>query len=404
MKSIKVEFKNNDGQILAGKVELPGNQEPIAYAIFAHCFTCSKNLNTVRNISLGLTRNGIGVLRFDFTGLGDSDGDFSETNFSSNIDDLLQAAEYLKEHYEAPELIIGHSLGGAAVLRTASKIDSVKAVATIGAPFDPPHVKKLLSGSIEEITSKGEAEVSIGGRPFKIKKQFIDDLERYDSSEEIKKLNRSLLIIHSPQDTTVGIENAGEIFDAAMHPKSFVSLDGADHLVTNDNDSIYVGQVISSWAMRYIETSGKKPLKAKNQVSVKTGRSYLTEIAAGNHQFLADEPESVGGTDLGPNPYDFLLSALGACTSMTLRMYADHKQLPLEEVSVHLSHNKVHKTDCEDCDNKGAKIDKIERTIELEGDLTQEQRQRMLEIADRCPVHKTLHNEIVVESRLKEKN
>lgn len=401
MKSIKVEFTNADGQVLAGKIELPTNQKPSAYAIFAHCFTCSKNLNTVRNISRGLNRNGIAVLRFDFTGLGDSEGDFSDTNFSSNIDDLIQAADYLKEHYEAPQLIIDHSLGGAAVLRTAGKIDSIKAVATIGAPFDPPHVKALLSHSLDEIAEKGEAMVSIGGRPFKIKKQFIDDLEQYDSSEQINGLDRALLVIHSPQDTTVGVENAGKIFDAARHPKSFVSIDGADHLVSNDKDSVYVGEVISSWAKRYVTVEEPGELVAQNQVSVRTGLGYLTEIATGNHHLLADEPESVGGQDLGPNPYDYLLSALGACTSMTLRMYADHKKLALDEVSVHLSHNKVHKNDCDDCDNKGTKIDIIEREIEIVGDLTEEQRKRMLEIADRCPVHKTLHNEIVVVSKLK---
>lgn len=401
MKSIKVEFTNTQGQALAGKVELPTNQKPVAYAIFAHCFTCSKNLNTVRNISRGLNRNGIAVLRFDFTGLGDSGGDFSETNFSSNIKDLVQAADYLKEHYEAPQLIIGHSLGGAAVLRTAASIDSVKAVATIGAPFDPPHIKKLLSHDIKEIEEKGEAEVSIGGRPFRIRKQFLDDLEKYDSSQEINELNRALLVIHSPQDATVSVENAGKIFDAARHPKSFVSIDGADHLVTNDKDSVYVGEVISSWAKRYVSGEQTKELVAQNQVTVRTGKGFLTDIATGTHHLLADEPESVGGQDLGPNPYDYLLAALGACTSMTLRMYADHKKLPLDEVRVHLSHNKVHKDDCEDNDNKGAKIDMIKRVIEIEGDLNEEQRNRMLEIADRCPVHKTLHNEIVVESKLK---
>ena len=401
MKSIKVEFTNSEGQALAGKIEFPLNQKPVAFAIFAHCFTCSKNLNTVRNISRGLNHNGIAVLRFDFTGLGDSEGEFSDTNFSSNIADLLNAADFLKEHYEAPELIIGHSLGGAAVLRTAGQIDSVKAVATIGAPFDPPHVKKLLAHGIEEIETKGEAQVSIGGRPFKIKKQFIDDLEKYNSAEAIQQLDKSLLVIHSPQDTTVGIDNAAKIYDAAKHPKSFVSIDGADHLITNDADSVYVGEVISSWARRYVTKPENRDLIAQNRVTVRTGsEGYLTDIATGQHRLLADEPESVGGTDLGPTPYDYLLASLGACTTMTLRMYADHKGLPLEEVKVHLEHNKVHKEDCEDSEKPSAKIDKIDRVIELKGDLNESQRQRMLEIADRCPVHKTLHNEIVVESKL----
>ncbi len=288
MKSIKVEFTNTDGQSLAGKIELPVNQKPVAFAIFVHCFTCSKNLNTVRNISRGLNRNGIAVLRFDFTGLGDSEGDFSETNFSSNINDLLKAAEYLKRHYEAPRLIIGHSLGGTAVLRTAAQIDSVKAVATIGAPFDAPHIKNLLSHGIEEIEQKGEAEISIGGHPFRVKKQFIDDLEKYDSVEEIKQLNRALLVIHSPQDATVGIDNASKIYDAARHPKSFISLDGADHLVSKDEDSIYVGEVISSWAKRYVSKVQQKELMTQNQVSVRTWkRGFLN----GNSN---RKPSSVG--------------------------------------------------------------------------------------------------------------
>ncbi|MEQ9423114.1 MAG: bifunctional alpha/beta hydrolase/OsmC family protein [Cyclobacteriaceae bacterium] len=401
MKSIKVKFQNSEGQTLSGRLEFPVSQKPKAYALFAHCFTCSKNLTAVRNISRGLNQNGLAVLRFDFTGLGDSEGDFADTNFSSNLGDLEKAAEYLSENYAAPQLIIGHSLGGAAVLRVASRINSIEAVATIGAPFDPPHVKKLFVDGIDEIEEKGEAKVSIGGRPFKIKKQLIDDLEKYDSADEIKNLKKALMIMHSPQDSTVGINNAAEIYGAAMHPKSFVSLDGADHLLSDEQDSHYVGQVIASWAVRYLNLKTSENIKAMGQVTVRTGKDgFYTEIAAGDHQLIADEPESVGGTELGPTPYDYLLTALGTCTSMTLRMYADRKEIELDEAVVHLAHDKVHKEDCDDCENKGSKIDKIERKIELHGDLTDEQRKRMLEIADKCPVHKTLHSEILVESKL----
>lgn len=386
--------------MLSGKLEFPASQRPLAFAIFAHCFTCSKNLNAVRNISRGLNQNGIAVLRFDFTGLGGSEGEFSDTNFSSNIDDLVNAANFLREEYKAPQLIIGHSLGGAAVLRAVSKISSIQAVATIGAPFDPSHVRKLFDEGIDGINKKGEATISIGGRPFKIKKQFIDDLEKYDCSKEIKNLRGALMILHSPQDNTVGIENAGKIYDAAMHPKSFVSLDGADHLLTNESDSIYAGEIISSWAKRYLDLKSEE-LKPQNQVTVRTGKEGLyTEIAAGLHHLIADEPESVGGTELGPTPYDFLLTALGTCKSMTLRLYADRKKWPVDEILVHLSHDKAYRDDCEDCENKGARIDQIERKIELVGNLDADQRQRLLEIADKCPVHRTLHSEISVVTQM----
>ncbi len=401
MNSRKVTFTNANGAGLSASLEMPLGGKPIAYAIFAHCFTCSKNLSAVVNISRALNLRKIAVLRFDFTGLGDSEGDFSDTNFSSNIQDLQSAYDFLSTDYEAPKIIIGHSLGGAAVLAAAGSMESVRAVVTVGAPADPPHVKNLFKESIEEIKQTGEATVSIGGRPFKVKEQFLHDLEQNDLADMLSGLNKALLILHSPQDQIVGVENARKIYEGARHPKSFVTLDGADHLLSNKADSLYVGDIISSWATRYLDLPGEARLNTDRQVVVRTGDDgFTTEVKAGRHSFLADEPSSVGGKDLGPTPYDLLIASLGACTSMTLRMYADRKGWPLEEVRVHLDHGKVHEQDCENCENENAKIDQIEREIELFGDLNDEQRQKLLEIADKCPVHRTLHGEIRVITKL----
>ena len=401
MNSRKVTFTNANGAGLSASLEIPLGGKPIAYAIFAHCFTCSKNLSAVVNISRALNLRKIAVLRFDFTGLGDSEGDFSDTNFSSNIQDLQSAYDFLSTDYEAPKIIIGHSLGGAAVLAAAGSMESVRAVVTVGAPADPPHVKNLFKESIEEIKQTGEATVSIGGRPFKVKEQFLHDLEQNDLADMLSGLNKALLILHSPQDQIVGVENARKIYEGARHPKSFVTLDGADHLLSNKADSLYVGDIISSWATRYLDLPGEASLNTDRQVVVRTGDDgFTTEVKAGRHSFLADEPSSVGGKDLGPTPYDLLIASLGACTSMTLRMYADRKGWPLEEVRVHLDHGKVHEQDCENCENENAKIDQIEREIELFGDLNDEQRQKLLEIADKCPVHRTLHGEIRVVTKL----
>ncbi len=405
MKSQKLRFTGADGAQLAARLELPIDGRPLAFAIFAHCFTCTKNLNAVGNISRALSREGIAVLRFDFTGLGESEGDFADTNFSSNVADLLAAAAFLEADYQAPQILIGHSLGGAAVLQAAGQLASVKAVATIGAPSDPAHVKHLLRCSLESIEERGIADVEIAGRSFTLKKQFLDDLEDTRMRESIRNLGAALLVLHAPLDETVGIDNAGEIFTAAKHPKSFISLDRADHLLSAQRDSLYAGSVIASWSASYIDAPISVPERGAkdNLVVTRTGSSsYTTEIRANGHSLIADEPASVGGRDLGPTPYEFLSAALGACTSMTLRMYADRKQWPLEAVEVSLRHEKVHANDCADCESKDVKVDVITREIELIGDLDAAQRQRLLEIADRCPVHRTLHAEVVVRTSLKE--
>ncbi len=398
---MKVFFDNSDGEQLSAVLDLPVNQSAKAFVLFAHCFTCSKDLRAVRNISSSLTGNGFGVLRFDFTGLGESEGEFADTNFSSNIEDLLCADDFLTKEYQAPSMIVGHSLGGAAAYFAASRLDSVQAVASIGAPSDPKHVNHLFADSTEEIKKEGHAQVQLSGRPFTIKKQFLEDISEKNLKDLLEDFRKPILILHSPQDETVEIENARKIYNAAWHPKSFISLNGADHLLSNKDDSIYVGDVIASWANRYVDIPDQQKLKLEKQVAVRIGKDgYTTEILAGKHHLRADEPEEVGGNDFGPTPYDLLLSSLGACTAMTLRMYADRKQWAVDEINVHLSYNKEYIEDCENPDNPKAIIDKIERSIQIDGSLDEKQEKRMLEIADKCPVHKTLHGDIRVETML----
>ncbi|MDO6738848.1 bifunctional alpha/beta hydrolase/OsmC family protein [Wenyingzhuangia sp. 2_MG-2023] len=401
MKTKNISFKNSKGILLSAKLELPADQHPDAYAIFAHCFTCNKNLTAVRNISKALTQNGFGVLLFDFTGLGQSEGDFSETNFTSNIQDLEDVSEYMTQELQAPKLIVGHSLGGAAAIFAGKNISSIQAIATIGAPSSPQHIQHLFKNDIEKIEANGKAIVTIGGRSFPISKQLIDDISKTNMHEVVKTLRKPLLLLHSPQDTVVGIHNASEIYAQAMHPKSFVSLDGADHLLSNKEDSLYAGQIIAHWGSRYIDKSTEKKLKTSEQVVARIGNNgFTTDIIAAGHSLTADEPENVGGNNFGPSPYNLLLSSLGACTAMTLRMYADRKQWDLEEVIVHLSHNKDYAQDCKECDQPKSKIDLIEKRIELIGNLDETQKKRLLEIADKCPVHKTLHQPVSVTTTL----
>ena len=408
MPRVKASFNNQHGETLAGLLEVP-ESETRAYAIFAHCFTCSKDIAAASRITRGLSGKGVAVLRFDFTGLGNSDGDFANTNFSSNLQDLVAAARWLEQNHSAPSMLIGHSLGGAAVLAAAQSIPTIKALVTIGAPATAEHVEHLFESSKEEIMTREQALVDLAGRQFTIKKQFLDDISRYNDVEHISNLGKALLVFHSPVDTTVSIDEAAKIYSAAKHPKSFISLDKADHLLSRRQDSEYVSEVIASWAGRYLElddskeekSSGTAPKLESGQVFIgEQGKGFTRRIYTEKHQLLADEPGAVGGADLGPNPYEYLLASLGACTSMTIRMYASRKKLDLDNVEVLLEHSRIHAEDCESCETEAGFVDRIEKTIKLEGDLSDDEKQRLLEIADRCPVHKTLHNEILIESRL----
>jgi uncharacterized OsmC-like protein/fermentation-respiration switch protein FrsA (DUF1100 family) len=397
MASTPVRFPATAGHALSARLERPAG-EPRAYAVFAHCFTCSKDSKGAAFISQALAARGIAVLRFDFTGLGTSGGDFSESNFSSNIDDVVCAARYLEEHHSAPQILIGHSLGGAAVLAAAAQVPQARAVATLGAPYDPRHIEQLLTNK-DELLENGEAIVDIGGRPFRVRRQFIEDLARHDPAATIGALRKALLVMHAPQDRIVPIENATKIFVAAKHPKSFVSLDSADHLITKADDAAYAAEVLAAWASRYLEEAPQELVQGVRVVDAGDGK-FAQDIYAGRHRLRADEPIASGGSDSGPNPYDLLLAALGACTSMTLRLYANAKQLPLTGVSVALKHDRVHAADCAECVTKDAKIDRIERVLTLEGDLDDAQRAKLKEIADKCPVHRTLHSEVWIRTTL----
>jgi uncharacterized OsmC-like protein/alpha/beta superfamily hydrolase len=401
----KIVFPNSKGEQLAARLDLPADEKPVAYAIFAHCFTCTKNFKAVVNINRALAREGIAVLRFDFTGLGESEGEFEETNFSTNVADLVSASRYLEDTFEAPKLLIGHSLGGAAVLQAAEHIPSCVAVATIAAPAEVSHIRETLGSAQDVIEREGVAEVKLAGRTFKITKQFVDDLEQTRMEQNIRNLKRALLVLHSPADEIVGIGNAFHIFEKADYPKGFVSLDGADHLLSRREDSLYAASTLAAWSSKYLgiprpESSEEVP---DNRVIVRTGKvAYQTQINANGHHLLADEPIALGGANTGPNPYDYLLTALGSCTSMTLRMYADRKAWPLDGIAVRLKHEKIHADDCQGCETKPGKLDQIEREIELLGTLDSEQQKRLLEIADMCPVHRTLQSKIIIQSKLKE--
>jgi uncharacterized OsmC-like protein/alpha-beta hydrolase superfamily lysophospholipase len=402
--SEKFSFAGADGQLLAARFEQPRGPRH-AVALFAHCFTCTKDIYAASRIAGGLAARGIAVLRFDFTGLGHSEGEFANTNFSSNVDDLVAAADHLREAYEAPKIIIGHSLGGAAVLAAAGRIPEAAAVATIGAPAEPAHVQHLFQDARPEIEAKGEAEVKLAGRTFTIKKQFLDDIAATRLEAAIAGLRKALLVFHAPRDATVGIDNAARIFTAAKHPKSFVSLDDADHLLSRHEDAAYVAEVLAAWAGRYLDRKEREPLKAKpgSVVVQEAGKGkFAQRIAAGPHQLRADEPESFGGNDSGPGPYDLLLAGLGACTSITLRLYADRKAWPLSRITVNLAHDKIHAEDCAECETKSGRLDRITRRLSLEGELDDAQRARLLEIADKCPVHRTLESEVVITTDLED--
>jgi len=400
-----IRFSTKSGDTLAGVLHVPDAGAPRAWAVFAHCFTCTKNIKAAVNIAEALRLEGIAVLRFDFTGLGQSEGEFSDTHFSSNVQDLVDAAGFLASEHDAPSILVGHSLGGTACLAAAARLDSVKAVATLGSPADAEHILGLLQEDIETIEEQGEATVKLAGRPFTIARDFVDDVRRQRVRDGIHSLRKALLVMHSPLDEIVSIDEATRIYTSALHPKSFVSLDDADHLLSKERDSRYAGQLLAAWASRYIGSAvAPIPLAPFESDAVvvngQTENGFRVSINADGHLLAGDEPASLGGKDSGPTPYDYLSAALASCTVMTLNMYARHKKIELTSAEVSVRHGKIHARDCEECETREGKIDQFDRIIRLEGDLSDEQRQRLLEIADRCPVHKTLHQEVAIKSSL----
>lgn len=402
-RSEKLEFPGTYGDMLAARLDLPAGP-PRAFALFAHCFTCSKNSLAASRMSRALSRLGFAVLRFDFTGLGDSEGEFANTGFRSHVGDLVAAAAALRDRWAAPQLLLGHSFGGAAVLAAAEHIPEARAVATIAAPADPGHVSHVFRDHLDEIAEHGVAEATIAGRSFNIGRAFLDDTGEEAQLRRVANLRRALMVLHAPLDDTVGIDNATRIFVAAKHPKSFISLDNADHLLTRADDADYAAAVVSAWASRYLGpgAAGADPWPDADEGAVvvaETGQGRFQQaVVAGAHRLLADEPAAVGGDDSGPGPYDLLLAALGACTSMTMRMYADAKGWPVDGIRVALDHAKIHARDCADCETKDGKVDRITRRITVSGDLTADQRRRLLDIADKCPVHRSLHSEVKVDT------
>ena len=404
MKTTKLEITNKKGLKLQAYLELPANQKPNNFAIFAHCFSCNSNFKATKNISRSLTNHGFGVLRFDFTGLGKSEGEFADSHFSANVEDLIDVHNYLETHYKAPSLLIGHSLGGAAVIVAASKLKNIKAVATVGAPATVGHVTHLFSHAPEDVSEKGAIEVNIGGRPFKINEDFVADFSKTDLPTIIKELRKPILVMHAPFDKIVGIENAHEIYHNAHHPKSFVSLDDADHLLTKSSDSIYVGNMIGTWAERYFEPEQNNMISSEGEQLVAhlniLEDNFTTSIQTKKHSFIADEPENVGGDDFGPSPYDFLSAGLAACTVMTLKLYAERKKWDLQEVFVYITYSKKHRDDLDIEADKPTRFDHLQKKLKFIGNLDEKQKQRLKEIAAKCPVHKTLQSKIIIETEI----
>ena len=404
MPTERFQFTGEGGHQLAAALDMP-EREPVAYALFAHCFTCGKDVLAAKRIAVALAAKGIAVLRFDFTGLGSSEGDFANSTFSSNVADLVRAANHLRDTRKAPAILIGHSLGGAAILAAAGQIPDARAVVTIAAPSDPAHVTGLFKDRIEDIRTHGKVEVSLAGRPFNITSEFLDDIAEHGLMAHVANLHKALLVMHSPTDDTVGIDNATRIFVTAKHPKSFVSLAGASHLLDERRDAAYVADVIAAWAERYLDPVMPEQAavtgEAPRTVVVQETRAskFQQTVSIGQHHMLADEPVAAGGEDSGPGPYDFVLAGLGACTSMTMRLYADRKSLPLERTTVTLKHSKIHAVDCAECETRAGMLDQIDLVIAMEGDLDAEQRKRLLEIADKCPVHRTLTSEVHIVAR-----
>lgn len=408
MKNTVLKIPNSKGHILHARLAIPTTQKPHQYAIFAHCFTCNSSLKAARNVSRALTSKGFGVLRFDFTGLGRSEGTFAESHFGANVQDLIDVYQYMSAHYEAPALMVGHSLGGAAVIVAATQLETVKGIVTIGTPSNAEHVTQHFSHQLTEIEKKGQIEVHIGGRPFSINKEFVENFTNTDLVGIVRKLRIPLLILHAPFDQIVSIQNAQDLFVNAHHPKSFVSLDDADHLLTQQKDSQYAGEVIGAWAQRYLSPKESKLLDPAGEQLVGhlnlVEDDFTTSIQTNKHFLIADEPSSVGGNDFGPSPYELLNASLAACTVMTLKMYAQRKKWDLQEVYVYLTHSKKHVQDMNDSseNKKPIYLDHIAKKLKLIGNLSEEQRLRLKEISSRCPVHRTLMGEVAIETSLAE--
>lgn len=407
-KSQLIKIANRNNEMLSAIIERPPVSTQGKMAVLAHCFTCGKNLRAARFISDSLVSRGFTVLRFDFTGLGQSSGDFAQTSFTANLDDLVSVATWLTENEQPPTLLVGHSLGGAAVVHAAANIPSVRAVATVGAPFDPAHVSHLFPLGAEELADEDTVDLNLGAHPVKISGHFVRDLQQHNASEVARNLRCALLVMHSPIDAIVGVDNASSLFTAAKHPKSFVSLDNADHLLTKEADARYAGETIAAWAGRYLTTAASTVETEEQGVArISNEEGFTTQMLFGGHAFLADEPQSLGGENLGPSPYDLINAGLGACTAMTLKMYARRKNIPFDDITVHLNHKRRRVDDVEACmagevdaDQQG-NFDQFERLIEITGNVTDEQRQRMLEIADRCPVHRSMERRSTIITKLR---
>ncbi len=391
-------FLNKNGLELSAHLYRPLDRVPGFYALFAHCFTCKDNFSVVSKICKALSQQGVAVFSLDFTG--NQNEATQRQVFAAGISDLVDAAVFLEKNFQAPKMLLGHSLGGTATIYAATKLSTVDAVVSIATPAFPDQIQKLFQGAADK---SGNSTIHIGGAPFRISQEFWEEIVQKPIKGVLKGMKKSLLLMHSPQDEVVGVENSLELFDQAEHPKSFISLEGADHLISDLKDSEYIGEVVAAWSKRFVpfqEDIAQYDTKGNHVFVRLSGEGFATEIKTPNHHLISDEPLEVGGTNLGPNPYDLLMAALGSCTAMTLKLYAARKKWPLTEVSVYLNHNKIHLEDSKHSGEPGAKVSHFTRIIELEGDLDQEQRHRLLEISNRCPVHKTLQEEIVIQTLL----
>lgn len=390
MRESRVKFGSPNARLSGTLVEPSGR--PVGTALFAHCFTCTQASLAATRLSRQLAERGLAVLRFDFTGLGESEGEFAASDFSRNVEDLVKAADWLSAQIAPPSVLIGHSLGGAAAIVAATRLTGLKALVTIGAPSDAAHVLASIEGDLAAIEVAGSGPVSIGGRPFRISDRFLQAAREGDVLSAMHELPAAKLVCHAPRDAIVGIDNATRLFQAARHPKSFLSLENADHLLTDPDDARWLGDVIAAWVSRHLDRAKPEAgLAVTGVVKVTSAaQGFAVDIQAGRHRWIADEPRSVGGTDGGPTPYDLLLASLGACTAMTVRMVATRENIPLDSVEVDLRHERDHHADCDHCAEESARVQAIHRTITIAGAMEPNQRERLKQVVNRCPVHRTL--------------